>query len=159
MDKAESGMKAPLPSGERGWGEGRARHQRILKSAEQTSRARELRGTPTLPEKLLWGRLRAERLCGWKFRRQAPIGPFVADFLCPKAKLIIEIDGGQHANEEESDTRRTAFLRREGYRVIRFWNNQVLNELEAVLSTILLELEPGVSPLPNPSPLKGEGLL
>jgi very-short-patch-repair endonuclease len=96
--------------------------------------ARRLRLTPTDAEIRLWSRLRRKQLGGFRFRRQQPLGPYVVDLFCPQAKLIIEVDGGQHA--EESDTR-TKWLEARGYRVIRFWNNDVLGNTEGVLLTIL----------------------
>jgi adenine-specific DNA-methyltransferase len=114
--------------------------------------ARSLRHRSTDAESLLWRHLRDRQLSGYKFRRQAPVGPFFADFLCFERKLILEIDGGQHT--EASDAARTRFLRREGYRVLRFWNNQVLMETDAVLAEILREL---THPHPNPLPQAGEG--
>jgi very-short-patch-repair endonuclease len=91
-------------------------------------------------EQKLWYRLRAERLEGWKFRRQVPIGSFVADFVCERARLVIEVDGGQHAEHEQYDAARTEALREQGYRVIRFWNGDVLANLEGVLEAIVAEL-------------------
>jgi very-short-patch-repair endonuclease len=105
--------------------------------------------------------LRANRLHGWKFRRQVPIGHFRADFVCPKAKLIVELDGSQHNDTVRHDERRTAFLEREGYRVLRFWNNDVLARTEAILEAILAELKVPLPARPRPSrpsPLQGEGM-
>lgn len=82
-------------------------------------------------ERCLWYALRDRRFEGWKFRRQASVGSFVVDFLCHSAKLIVEVDGGQHS--EEADARRTAFLEGQGYRVVRFWNNDVLRNTSGVL--------------------------
>jgi very-short-patch-repair endonuclease len=96
--------------------------------------ARALRLTPTDAEMRLWSRLRRKQLEGFRFRRQHSIGPDVADFFCAEAKLIIEVDGGQHA--DDSDTRTNWFETR-GYRVIRFWNNDVLTNTEGVLLSIL----------------------
>ena len=75
-----------------------------------------------------------------KFRRQVPVGPYVVDFVCPAAKLVIEIDGGQHADNIDYDRRRSEFLASKGYRVIRFWNNDVLGNLDGVYQTIELAL-------------------
>jgi very-short-patch-repair endonuclease len=96
--------------------------------------ARRLRLTPTDAEIRLWSRLRRKQLEGFRFRRQHPLGPYVVDFFCAAAKLIVEVDGGQHAEDEEA---RTNWLEARGYRVIRFWNNDVLANTEGVLSTIL----------------------
>ena len=80
--------------------------------------------------------MRDRGLAGAKFRRQTPIGPYVVDFVCFDARLVIEIDGGQHANNNQQDERRTAWLQSEGYRVIRFWNNDVIENLAGVLHAI-----------------------
>jgi len=98
--------------------------------------ARRLRTIPTDAEIRLWSRLRRKQLEGFRFRRQHPIGPYVIDFFCPDAKLIVEVDGGQHA-ESASDVLRTRWLVAQGYRVIRFWNNDVLGNTEGVLLSIL----------------------
>jgi very-short-patch-repair endonuclease len=87
----------------------------------------------------LWFAVRDRRLAGFKFVRQKSIGPYVADFLCRERNLIIEVDGGQHA-ESESDQIRDAYLASEGYRVLRFWNSDVLHNLNGVLETILTSL-------------------
>ena len=105
-----------------------------------TETARRLRREATEVEKLLWRALR-ERLPEWKFRRQHPIGRRVADFACPARKLAIELDGGQHAAQSEADEARTAELERHGYRVLRFWNNEIIEAIDSVLETILRELE------------------
>jgi very-short-patch-repair endonuclease len=105
----------------------------------------------------LWYAVSAGRLDGWKFRRQAPIGRYIVDFLCPKARLVVELDGGQHAEQVEYDAARTKFLEEQGYQVMRFWNGDVLENLSGVVETIWRALS-GHHPLPNPSPLQGEGL-
>jgi very-short-patch-repair endonuclease len=104
-------------------------------------------------EQMLWGGLRRHRL-GWRFRRQFPIPPYVADFVCIEARLIIEADGGQHARPGEHD-RRDRRLRQRGWRVIRFWNNEILANLPGVLQTITAALGPPREhrPHPNPPPL------
>jgi very-short-patch-repair endonuclease len=89
--------------------------------------ARKLRLTPTDAEIRLWSRLRGKQLAGFRFRRQHPLGPYVVDFFCAEAKLIVEVDGGQHADDGEA---RTRWLEARGYRVIRFWNNDVLANTE-----------------------------
>jgi very-short-patch-repair endonuclease len=100
--------------------------------------ARKLRRASTDVENRLWHHLRARRLEGAKFRRQFPIGPHVTDFACPAAHLVIELDGGQHS--EEIDAERTRTIEGFGYRVIRFWNNDVLENAEGVLEAIRNEL-------------------
>ncbi|HXP32343.1 MAG TPA: DUF559 domain-containing protein [Stellaceae bacterium] len=105
----------------------------------RSSRARELRKSPTEAEARLWWRLRQKHLDGFRFRRQQPIGPYIVDFFCSAARLIIEVDGGQHAESEKDDTR-TNWLEARGYRVLRFWNNDVLSNTEGALITILKAL-------------------
>ena len=103
--------------------------------------ARRLRREQTEWEHSLWARLRRRQLDGFKFRRQHPIGPFFADFFCPEAGLIVEIDGSQHADELASDKRRTEFLRDAGYEVLRFWNYEISSEIDAVVQRIAEALE------------------
>lgn len=119
----------------------------------RTQIARWLRRDATDVERLLWRALR-ERVVAWKFRRQHPIGRRIADFACPERKLVIELDGGQHGDREFVDLVRSDELARYGYRVIRFWNTDVLENLEGVLETILLAPE---SPPPLPDPLRPKG--
>ena len=90
-------------------------------------KARQLRRDQTDAEQRLWARLRDRQLYGAKFRRQHPIGPFVADFCCAQRKLVVELDGGQHAEEAASDEKRSRFSEVQGYRVLRFWNHDVQN--------------------------------
>ena len=110
-------------------------------------RARALRAQMTDAERKLWLALRDRRFAGVKFRRQAPVGPFIADFICFDARLVIEVDGGQHA-DSSSDARRDAWFAKNGFRVLRFWNNDVLLNTEGVLTAILDALAP-VAPEPN----------
>ncbi len=98
--------------------------------------ARQLRSKQTDTESLLWSRLRAHRLFGLKFRRQQPIGVYVVDFLCPEKRLIVELDGGQHQENIAYDKERDAWLISEGYTVRRYWNNEVMGNLEGVLEDI-----------------------
>jgi len=109
-------------------------------------------------ERRLWRYLRNRELGGWKFRRQYPVGPYIIDFICVEKNLVIEVDGGKHAENEELDIQRSEYLNKMGYRVFRFWNNQVLQETEAVLEMILAILmnENQNSPSPRPSPPLGE---
>jgi very-short-patch-repair endonuclease len=104
-------------------------------------RARALRGAPTDAEMRLWSRLRNRQLQGFRFRRQQPIGGFIVDFFCPAAGLIIEVDGGEHADRAASDETRTRWLEARGYRVLRFWNNDVLANTDGVVLTIGSALE------------------
>jgi len=115
-----------------------------------TIRARSLRRNATDAERLLWRALRSLEL-PVRIRRQHPIGDHIADFAIPAHGLVLEIDGGQHADAAEADARRTAALGEHGYRVIRFWNNDVLGNIEGVVETVLAEI--GRSPTsPRPSP-------
>ena len=96
-------------------------------------RARGLRKNPTEAEKKLWSLLRLKQLDGHRFRRQAPIGPYIVDFFCPEAHLIIEVDGGQHGDALKYDEARTTWLTTQGHHVIRFWNNDILQNPDGVL--------------------------
>ncbi len=98
--------------------------------------AKNLRKRHTDAERLLWKHVRGKRMEGLKFRRQQPIGSYIVDFVCFSKMLVIEVDGGQHA-ENEKDKQRDAWLRGEGFKVLRFWNNEVLQNIEGVLETIL----------------------
>jgi very-short-patch-repair endonuclease len=102
--------------------------------------ARKLRREMTDVERLLWSRLRGRQLEGHKFISQFPIGGAVADFTCRSAKLVVELDGGQHADAAEEDAERTRIIEAHGYRVIRFWNSDVTGNLDGVLDAILEEL-------------------
>jgi very-short-patch-repair endonuclease len=101
------------------------------------ARARTLRRESTDAEKRLWALLRNRNLDGWKFRRQMPIESFIVDFCCIEARLIVELDGGQHANSRKRyDDERSRELRAHGFRVLRFWNSEVLHETEGVIQEI-----------------------
>lgn len=123
----------------------------------RVSRARRLRQNPTDAEHRLWQKLRKPPFDSIHFRRQATIGPYFADFACHARRLVIEVDGGQHA-ENISDSKRTAYLNAQGYRVLRFWNNDVRDNIEGVLDAIIdaIRIMP---PTPDPSPPqeRGEG--
>ena len=112
-------------------------------TGRQTANARRLRRTMSDAEHLLWSRLREARDAGVAFRRQVPIGPYVADFMCRKADLIVEVDGEQHALPEQAahDERRDAFLRGQGYTVVRVWTADIWRDVDAVLDRIDGELQ------------------
>ena len=114
---------------------------------EALSRARGLRRDATEAEDRLRYRLRSRRLGNFKFRRQVWIGPFIADFLCMDAMLVVEVDGSQHIEDVAYDDDRTAFLATKGYRVIRVWNNDVMQRMDGVLAVIL----DGLTCVPSPS--------
>jgi very-short-patch-repair endonuclease len=105
-----------------------------------TVRARSLRRKQTHAEALLWSRLRNRQLANAKFRRQVPVGPYVADFLCVEFGLVVEADGGQHADRTAEDARRDTFFANQGYRTLRFWNNEIISNMDGVLAAILAEL-------------------
>ena len=121
--------------------------------------ARRLRKNPTEAEQRLWSRLRRRQLDGHFFRRQAPIGRYVVDFVCAERKLVVEVDGGQHARQIRRDAKRTAWFESLGYEVIRFWNNEVLRQTDAVEEAIREVVEPCLrTPSPQSSP-SGGGVL
>jgi len=99
--------------------------------------ARHLRKTQTDAERRLWQLLRNRSLGGCKFRRQHPVGSYICDFVCIDRQLVIEVDGGQHAERIENDKERTSYLESKGYTVMRFWNHEMLTETDAVLEKIL----------------------
>ena|SRR5271165_6929785 len=103
---------------------------------QQRERARAMRKTPTEAEQRLWRLLRDRRLGGLKFRRQIPVGPYIVDFLCVGARIVVEADGSQHG-ESQRDAVRDAFLAGEGWTVLRFWNHEVLHNRDSVIETIL----------------------
>jgi 2-isopropylmalate synthase len=114
-------------------------------------RARALRLEMTDAERRLWSLLRDRRLEGCKFRRQRPLGPFIADFVSIEHRLVIEADGGQH-NGNDRDARRTTWLEKRGWRVLRFWNNDILENPEGVRDAILNVLQEISSAASGPSP-------
>lgn len=110
-----------------------------VRHRNSTITARTLRASQTNAEKEMWHQLKAKRFHGYKFKRQYPIGPYIADFVCLEAKLVIEVDGGQHC-ESKKDNMRTGYLKKEGFEVVRFWNKEVLGNMEGVLSSLSLTL-------------------
>jgi very-short-patch-repair endonuclease len=103
----------------------------------------------TNAEKLFWWEVKDRRLDGYKFRRQHPIGPYIADFACIEGKLVVEIDGGQHADAMPYDQQRDDYLQSQGFRVLRFWNADVQTNMEGVIDTILVALN-GETGSPSP---------
>ena len=124
-----------------------------------TKRARRLRRDSSFPERLLWAKLRNRQLGGWKFRRQHPIGPYFADFVCLEHKLVVELDGDTHgeASQQVRDAVRTRFMESESWQVLRIWNSDLMENIDGVLDTILENLEyrkrtcegAGLTPLPR----------
>ena len=125
-----------------------------MREGQKRDFARHLRSSMTDAERALWRRLR-RRQAGCRFRRQVPIGPFIADFACIERRLVIELDGGQHQGSR-TDAGRDAWLRRGGYRVLRFWNTDVLQNMEGVLAVVLSQLA-RACPHPGLPPQAGEG--
>ena len=113
-----------------------------------TARSRELRANMTDAEQRLWSALSARKVAGTRFNTQHPIGRYIGDFVSRGARLVIEVDGGQHGIDERADQRRTAFIEAQGYRVIRFSNNDVLGNLEGVVA----EIERVLADMPSPNP-------
>ncbi|HLE24519.1 MAG TPA: endonuclease domain-containing protein [Thermodesulfobacteriota bacterium] len=97
---------------------------------------RDSRKNPTEAERKLWQHFRLRQLGGYKFRMQQPLGPYIVDFVCLEKKLILEVDGGQHSEQLSYDTERSTWLEAQGFRVLRFWNNEVLKEIEVVKQVI-----------------------
>jgi very-short-patch-repair endonuclease len=120
---------------------------------KQKTFARRLRWSQTDAERKLWSKLRDRQICRAKFRRQHPIGPFVTDFCCMEIGLIIELDGSQHMQQAQADQRRSRYLEQRGYRVLRFWDNEVLANTDGVMEQIVRVLN---SRDPHPLPA-GEG--
>lgn len=138
----ESSIPVPSPARGRGLGRGQA-----------LNNAKSLRANQTEAALRLWYHLRAHRFMDLKFKRQKPMGHYIVDFVCEEHRLIVEIDGGQHAEQALYDEHRDAWLRSEGYTVLRYWNNDVMQNLAGVLEQIrsVLTLSPG------PSPASGRG--
>jgi very-short-patch-repair endonuclease len=131
-----------------------------MRTQANVLRRRSLRREPTDAEARLWYFVRNRRLSGMKFRRQHPLGGYFVDFVCLERRLVVELDGGQHALRQVYDGRRTAVLERLGFRVIRFWNDDVLLRTEGVLDAVLAALvdasHPDAPLTPTLSPLRGE---
>jgi very-short-patch-repair endonuclease len=124
-------------------------------NATRTALARRLRKHSSVAEQRLWRYLRSRSLAGLKFVRQEPIGPYVVDFVCREKRLVIDIDGGQHA--DSGDATRDQWLANHSYRVIRLWNNEVLENIEGVWDTIFAAAQAAMPPHPDPLPARGGG--
>src|SRR5271155_5182078 len=139
----------------RGEGGGRGLSRMRGAKVAKTGLARGLRKKTTFAERRLWRSLRSRGLSGFKFVRQEPIGPYIVDFVCRERRLVIEVDGGQHATDAR-DAIRDRWLVEHRYRVLRFWNNEVMGNLEGVWETILTAASAERPPHPNPLPASGE---
>jgi very-short-patch-repair endonuclease len=127
-------------------------------STKTTKRARELRQNATDAERKLWSRLRSGQVEGFSFRRQEPMGIYIVDFVCYRAKLVVEVDGSQHDEiEARRDARRDAWLESQGFRVLRFWNPDVLQQTDGVVEAIRLAVLAATAPHPDPPPQGGRG--
>ena len=124
-------------------------------NATKTSLARQLRRNSTVAERRLWRYLRSRSLGTFKFVRQEPIGPYVVDFVCREKRLVVEVDGGQHA-ENRRDAVRDRWLVEHRYRILRFWNNEVLGNIEGVWETIFAAASAAAPPHPDLLPARGE---
>ncbi len=172
---SEEGRISTLPPPAGGAGGGLVQHapigtkQHSTRNPQALERGRELRQSVTESEKKLWGQLRSKQMYGFKFHRQQSVGAYIVDFVAHEAALIVELDGGQHAEQENYDTRRTRFLEQAGFRVLRFWNHEVMENLEGVLqiigSAVQVERTPtlpspagggGQKPPPKPTPTLGQ---
>jgi very-short-patch-repair endonuclease len=122
---------------------------KIPPDREIAKRAQELRHSPTIAEEALWKHLRGRRLEGRKFRRQVWIGPFIVDFVCLDARLVVEADGSQHVENAEYDHHRSRFLETEGFHVLRFWNNEITFNIAGVLELIRFHLLERTTPSPS----------
>jgi very-short-patch-repair endonuclease len=152
---------SPLPpTGGEGWGEGALVTQRTVKKrksrAPHLAFAKRLRHEQTEAEQKFWRRVRNRGIGGCKFKRQYPMGIYVADFACLERRLIVELDGSQHAERQEHDRIRDEWLASQGFRIVRFWNVEVFTNLERVMERVLRELDVGAAPSPRPSPPTGE---
>ena len=139
----------PPCGGGLGWG------VTAMAQSHLTDRARTLRSNMTDAERYLWKHLRQRQIAGYRFRRQMPIGSYIVDFVCLESRLIVEIDGGQRQEQQVYDARRDQWLVEQGFQVLRFWNNEVLNHTEGVLMRIFEVLEK--IPPPPALPRKGGG--
>ena len=126
-----------------------------MREGQKQAFARQLRRSMTDAEQRLWQQLRRKQMVGCRFRRQHPIGPYIADFACIGSRLVIEVDGGQHDGCQAA-AHRDEYLRLRGFEVLRFWNNEVLENMEGVCEVILRHLS-GTCPHPGLPPQAGEG--
>jgi very-short-patch-repair endonuclease len=151
---------SPLPLAGEGLGErvsgAKAAEDESERKARLLTNAKTLRTHQTETEQRLWYHLRAHRFMDLKFKRQKPIGRFIVDFVCEEHRLIIELDGGQHSEQAAYDQQQDAWLRGQGYTVLRFWNIDVMQNLEGVLEQIRITIALTLSPSPSPASGRGE---
>ena len=155
----ESAVKPSPLAGEGGVRRCRAPGEGEAARLSRLGKARQLRQDMTDAEHAPWRILRNRQFAGVKFRRQVAIGPYIADFVCYDERLVIEADGGQH-NKSKTDNLRDAWFAASGFRVLRFWNNEILKNAEGVAAAIAMALErsaPHPAPSGPPSPARGEG--
>jgi very-short-patch-repair endonuclease len=119
-----------------------------LHDAKYRNFAKRLRRDQTDAESVFWYNVRSRRLAGFKFKRRYPVAPYIVDFVCIESKLIVKLDGGQHAIQWSYDEKRTEFLETRGYRVLRFWNDEILKNRDGVLETVLRALRNVDTPSP-----------
>jgi len=136
MRDALVGKELPPPCGEGGEGVSFQLPVRHSASRRDIRRARRLRTEMTDAELRLWMRLRCEQIDGYRFRRQVPMGPYVVDLVCLKARLVLEVDGSQHAKQAGLDKQRTVWLASRGFKVLRFWDNDVLQQTDGVVEVV-----------------------
>ena len=153
------GLLGPLSrSAGEGWGEGGDQHNHVsINPASQLPQdlkhyAREMRANATDAEALIWSLVRSRRLLGLKFRRQHTVGRYILDFYCEELQLAIELDGGQHQEQVDYDAERTEKLEKHGISVLRFWNNDVMTQTEAVMQDLFNRIQSMQPPSPQPSP-------
>ena len=157
LPPAGEGFSHPSPAGGGGaGGEGKTATPPKPVPADLLAHARDQRSHQTDAEQLLWGILRANRFLGLKFRRQHPVGQYILDFYCDELKLAVELDGGQHADQQAYDATRSQYLNAQGIEVLRYWNNQMLGETEAVLESLYQAVQ-RKAPSPPAPPPQGEG--
>lgn len=131
---------------------------KLTRIKPQTKKAsRRLRSEMTDAERRLWQCLRLRQVEGHKFRRQHPLGRYILDFVCLERRLVVEVDGGQHSEQQDYDETRTEWLRWRGFRVVRFWNNEIMNNIDGVMEAIRQALLEDIEPPSQPSPCDGEG--
>lgn len=144
------GLGSPLPR------QRERDRERAVASRRLLDNAKRLRTSQTDAEVRLWYHLRAHRFLGLKFKRQKPIGPYIVDFVCMEHRLIIELDGGQHAEAQTYDAQRDAWLAGQGFRVVRIWNDDALRNTSEVLEHVRQQILHTLSPSPSPASGRGE---